>query len=245
MCLGQGSQRWGRGGKGMRAWREKTVIPASMVLCVDSWERGYKEELEEWFVCEFLERPQEKKAAALWNWEEWERVREEISSSLKWPSYRWCNLTSRPAELPSNIWKEQQQLWGIPSLGFGGHMGAGSHCGDSISKTLSRVSSKRLQGLWGENQKVRRQAREMHATQWQWPPHAESILHLQSTVLMLHLPSRGGLFLFRTQESKDSERLRDESKVYHGGAMMTLGHHFRFSDSQWEWDASEDLECKI
>lgn len=51
----------------MRAWREKTVIPASMVLCVDSRERGYQEKLEEWFVYKFLERPWEKKAAALWN----------------------------------------------------------------------------------------------------------------------------------------------------------------------------------
>lgn len=51
----------------MRAWREKTVTPASMVLCVDPRERGYKEKLEEWFVYEFLESPWEKKAAVLWN----------------------------------------------------------------------------------------------------------------------------------------------------------------------------------
>lgn len=134
MCLGQGSQRWGRWGEGMRAWREKTVIPASMVLCVDSRERGYQEKLEEWFVYEFLERPWEKKAAALWNWEEWERVREEFTPSLKWPSYRWHNLTSRPAELPPNIWKEQQQLWEIPSLSFGGPWGLGVIVGTAFPR---------------------------------------------------------------------------------------------------------------
>lgn len=53
--------------EGMRAWREKTVIPASMDLCVDPRDRGYKKKLEEWFVYEFLERPWEKKAAVLWN----------------------------------------------------------------------------------------------------------------------------------------------------------------------------------
>lgn len=40
------------------------------------------------------------------------------------------------------------------SLGFRGRMGARSHCGDSILKTLSRISSERLPGLRGGNQRT-------------------------------------------------------------------------------------------
>lgn len=89
--------------EGMRAWREKT----SMILCMDSREMGYEEKLEEWFVHMFLETPWERNAVVLWNREEWERVREEITPSLKWPSYSWHSLTSKPAEHPPNIWKER------------------------------------------------------------------------------------------------------------------------------------------